>query len=246
MRRIGIIGGMSWESTATYYRRINEMVADKLGGYHSADIVMASVDFDPIERMQRNGDWDAAAVALATRARELEAACADVVILATNTMHKVADHIRDAIQMPFIHIADAVAAETTRAGVGTLGLLGTRFTMEEDFYRGYLEQEHGLSVIVPDEQDRAYVDRVIFMELVHGQIREESRRRFLRICAELQQRGADAVIEGCTEIGMLLPDGALNTADPPDMPPLIDSTEAHCKAVVDFALSDQATIPALS
>ena len=232
MKRIGILGGMSWESTAVYYRRINQMIAERKGGFHSADIALASIDFAAIEAMQSRGAWKDAGMRLATSARELESVCADCVIMSTNTMHKVADAISRAIQVPFIHIADAVADDALRRGLTRLGLLGTRFTMEERFYIERLEAK-GLSVMVPEEAERREVDRVIYEELVRGQFRNESKTRVEAICRSLAQRGAEGVIEGCTEIGMLL-DPEKNDLDVP----LLDSTEIHCKAAVEFSLSE--------
>src|SRR4051812_14195706 len=185
MKTIGLIGGMSWESSAEYYRIINEAVVARLGGLHSAQILMYSVDFAEIERLQHAGAWDEAGEILAAAARRLERGGADFLILCTNTMHKVADAITGATALPFVHIADPTAAQIREADFGTVGLLGTRFTMEQEFYRGRLEQEYGLQVLVPDEADREVVHRVIYEELVLGIIKDESREAYRRIMARL-------------------------------------------------------------
>ena len=179
MKTIGLLGGMSWESTALYYRRLNEETKRIRGGLHSAPIAMVSVDFQPIEALQRSGDWGMAAQFLAQKARSVEAAGADLLLICTNTMHKVASDVQAAVDIPLVHITDATAARVKNAGVTTVGLLGTRFTMEEDFCRGRLE-EHGLKVIVPDEENMALIHRVIYEELCQGVIREESRAAYLR------------------------------------------------------------------
>ena len=229
MKTIGLIGGMSWESTANYYRDINERVKQRLGGLHSARILLYSVDFQEIERLQHQGRWDEAGEQLGDIARRLEGAGADVVALCTNTMHKVAPAIEAALRVPFLHIADPTAQAVKQAGIGRIGLLGTRFTMEEDFYRGRLVQRHGLDVIVPDAVERETVHRVIYDELCLGQVEERSRQAYRDIIAHLVERGAEGVILGCTEIAMLV--------SPADSPvPLFDTTQLHAVSAVDFAL----------
>ena len=229
MKTIGLIGGMSWESTANYYRDINERVKQRLGGLHSARILLYSVDFQEIERLQHQGRWDEAGEQLGDIARRLEGAGADVVALCTNTMHKVAPAIEAALRVPFLHIADPTAQAVKQAGIGRIGLLGTRFTMEEDFYRGRLGQRHGLDVIVPEPAERETVHRVIYDELCLGKVEERSRRAYRDIIAHLVERGAEGVILGCTEIAMLV--------SPADSPvPLFDTTQLHAVSAVDFAL----------
>ena len=229
MKTIGLLGGMSWESTALYYRLINEGVRQRLGGLHSAKIAMVSVDFHDIEVMQANDDWAAAATALAEAAKQVEAAGADCLLICTNTMHLVAPAIEAAISIPLIHLADATAAQIRSDGVSRVGLLGTRFTMEKDFYRERLEAQ-GLSVLVPEADGRETVNTVIYDELCLGDIRGSSRDAFVSIIDELRARGAQAIIEGCTEIGLLV--GNQDT----DVP-LYDTTRIHAKAAVDFALA---------
>ena len=229
MKTIGLIGGMSWESTANYYRDINERIKQRLGGLHSARILLYSVDFQEIERLQHQGRWDEAGEQLGDIARRLEGAGADVVALCTNTMHKVAPAIEAALRVPFLHIADPTAQAVKQAGIGRIGLLGTRFTMEEDFYRGRLVQRHGLDVVVPDPAERETVHRVIYDELCLGKVEERSRRAYRDIIAHLVERGAEGVILGCTEIAMLV--------SPADSPvPLFDTTQLHAVSAVDFAL----------
>ena len=229
MKTIGLIGGMSWESTANYYRDINERVKQRLGGLHSARILLYSVDFQEIERLQHQGRWDEAGEQVGDIARRLEGAGADVVALCTNTMHKVAPAIEAALRVPFLHIADPTAQAVKQAGIGRIGLLGTRFTMEEDFYRGRLVQRHGLDVIVPDPAERETIHRVIYDELCLGKVEERSRQAYRDIIAHLVERGAEGVILGCTEIAMLV--------SPADSPvPLFDTTQLHAVSAVDFAL----------
>ncbi len=239
MKTIGIIGGMSWESSAGYYRLVNEGVAARLGGYHSARVVLYSVDFAEIETLQRADDWDRAGTLLAEAARACVAAGAEILGLATNTMHLVADVIGRAAGVPLIHIADATAEAVRAAGVSRAALLGTRFTMERAFYRERLEA-HGLEVCVPDAEDRATIDRIIFEELVHGIIREESRAAYLEIIRGLTGggtnaapggAGADGVILGCTEIGYLVQQEHLSV-------PVFDTTRIHADALVAAALAE--------
>ena len=229
MKTIGLLGGMSWESTELYYRLINEETKRLLGGLHSAPIVMVSVDFHEIERLQARDDWDTSASILSEHARRIESAGADLLLICTNTMHKVADQVAETIGIPLLHIADATATHVKASGVRTVGLLGTRFTMEQPFYASRLEQG-GLSVVIPDEMDRALVHRVIYEELCLGRVNSESRRSFLRIIDALHERGAEAVIEGCTEIGLLV--GQEHTAVP-----LFDTTRIHASQAVAAALA---------
>ncbi len=220
---------MTWHSTVDYYRLINTGVQARLGGSHSAELVMLSVDFGPVEDMQGRGDWTAMGRLMAGAARTLEAAGAEGLIICANTMHRLADDIAEAVRIPLIHIADAAAAEVKRAGIGTIGLLGTRYTMELDFYRGRLEQEHGLKVLVPGEPGRTTVHEVIYKELARGVVRPEARRAYVGVIEDLVRRGAEGVILGCTEIPMLI--------KPHDSPvPVFDTTAIHAAAAVDFAL----------
>lgn len=230
MQIIGLIGGMSWESTLPYYRQINEAVRQRLGGLHSARLVLYSVDFHEIERLQHNGDWAAAGARLAEAAQALERAGAEFLVLATNTMHKVADVIEAAVDIPLLHIADPTAAAIQAAGLQRVGLLGTRFTMEQPFYRERLELRHGIEVLTPDAAQRELVHRVIYEELCLGQIRDESRQAYRQVIAELVRHGAQAVILGCTEIGLLV------TAQDADVP-LLDTTRLHALAAAEQALN---------
>jgi aspartate racemase len=231
MHTIGLLGGMSWESTATYYRLVNEGVKRRLGGLHSAQVVLYSVDFAPVEALQQAGDWAAAARLLAQAARRVEAGGAEFLLLCTNTMHKVAAEIEAAIGIPLVHIADATAEVLRREGVRKVGLLGTAFTMEQDFYRGRLAERFGIEVLVPPAAGRRVVHEVIYGELCLGDVREASRGRYLSIIDALAARGAEAVILGCTEIGMLV------TPDCTDVP-LVDTTRAHADRAVSLALGE--------
>jgi aspartate racemase len=227
---IGLLGGMSWESSIEYERLINTEVRRRLGGTHSADLIVRSYDFAAIEALQEAGDWETAGRLLAADAAGLETAGAGLVVLCTNTMHRVAQAIEAAIGVPFLHIADATAAAVLAAGVERVGLLGTRYTMEHDFYRSRLER-HGLSVVVPDEADRAMVHGVIFDELVRGVIDPGSRRRYLEVIGRLVDAGAGGVIAGCTEIELLVGGD--------DVPvPFFPTTRLHALAAVDAALAD--------
>ncbi|MEL7538697.1 MAG: aspartate/glutamate racemase family protein [Pseudomonadota bacterium] len=230
MRVLGLIGGMSWESSELYYRAVNKAVSERLGGFHSAALVMSSIDFEPVETLQRAGDWDRAGHLLANEARRLQRAGAECIVLCTNTMHIVSDAIEAATELPFLHIADAAATAISRLGVQRVGLLGTRFTMEQAFYRDRLATLHGIDVLVPDTDDRAEIDRVIFEELCHGKVLEASRANYLKVVDKLAAAGAEAVVLGCTEIGMLV--GAEHTTVP-----LIDTTAVHAAAAVEFALN---------
>ena len=229
MKTIGLIGGMSWESSLEYYRIINEGVKKRLGGFHSAECLMYSVDFAAIEVLQHKGDWDKLAWIMSQAAIRLEAGGADFLVLCTNTMHKVAPAIEAAVNIPLLHIADPTAERIKASGFKKVGLLGTRFTMEEDFYRGRLEKKHGLEVLVPDEADRALVHHVIYYELCDGRLQEESRKKFAGVIEKLAAAGAQGVILGCTEIGLLVKqkDSVL---------PLFDTTIMHAEAAVDYAL----------
>jgi len=231
MKTIGLIGGMSWESTVPYYRQINQSVREKLGGLHSARMVLYSVDFHDVEQLQRAGDWERAGAIVAAAARSLEAAGADFLVLATNTMHKVAPAIEAAVAIPFLHIADPTAAAIGQAGHSVVGLLGTRFTMEQDFYRERLRERHGITVLVPDQADRALVHRVIYEELCLGTVNAASRAAFVRVMDELVARGAQAIILGCTEICLLV--GQDDVAIP-----LFDTTAIHARAAAELAISD--------
>jgi len=221
---------MSWESTVPYYRQINETIKERLGGLHSAKIVLYSVDFHEIERHQHAENWEAAGAILADAARSLEAAGAAFLVLCTNTMHKVASSIEAAVAIPLLHIADPTATEIKRAGHSTVGLLGTRFTMEQAFYRDRLSERHGLQVIVPDSEDRETVHRIIYEELCLGVVNPESRSEYRRIMRTLASQGAQAIILGCTEISLLV-----NQQD--SEIPLFDTTAIHARAAAEEALS---------
>lgn len=230
MKTIGLIGGMSWESTLPYYRQINELTKQRLGGLHSARIVLYSVDFHDIERLQHSGHWDAAGALLADAARALQAAGADFVVVCTNTMHKVAAQIEAAVSIPLLHIADPTAAAIKHAGHAVVGLIGTRFTMEEAFYRDRLRDRHGLRVIVPDTADRDLVHRVIYDELCLGNALPGSRAEYRRIMSALVAQGAQAIILGCTEISLLVDASDASV-------PLFDTTALHAAAAVETALA---------
>ncbi len=229
MKTIGLLGGMSWESTLEYYRAINQGVKERLGGLHSAKIVMVSVDFDPIEKLQHQGDWEGTADILSRAARDIEAAEADFFLICTNTMHKVAPQVQSRVTIPLIHIADATAQVIRKKGINTVGLLGTAFTMEQDFYKGRLETGFGLKVVTPGKADRQIVHDVIYRELCLGKIKESSKAQYLRIIDELAGRGAQAVILGCTEIGLLV--GQDDTRVP-----LLDTTAIHAAKAVCLAV----------
>jgi aspartate racemase len=222
MQTIGLIGGMSWESTLPYYRLINETVRDALGGLHSAKLLLHSVDFHEIEALQHAGDWDAAGEAMAAAARSLQAGGADFIVLCTNTMHKVADAITAATPLPLLHIADGTADALAAAGITRVGLLGTRFTMEQDFYRKRLEAR-GFEVIVPEAGDRDDVHRIIYDELCQGAVRDDSRDTYRRIMAALADAGAKGIILGCTEISLLVDQRDASV-------PLFDTTALHARA----------------
>lgn len=230
MKTVGLLGGMSWESSAEYYRIVNQEVAARLGGLHSARCVLLSVDFAEIEELQSAGDWDEAGRRLAAEARRLQAAGADLLVLCTNTMHRVADAVEAAIGIPLLHLADATAVRIRERGLHRVGLLGTRFTMEQDFYRGRLEERHGLEVLTPGPEDRALVHRVIYDELVRGRVEESSRAEYQRILHRLADRGAEGIILGCTEIPLLV-----RAEDSPV--PLFDTTRIHAEEAVRRALA---------
>jgi aspartate racemase len=230
VKTIGLIGGMSWESSIEYYRIVNETVKEKLGGLHSARCVMYSVDFAEIELLQRQARWQAAAQQLIAAAQSVERAGADFVVLCTNTMHKSAADIQANITIPLLHIADATAQKISAVGMRKVGLLGTRFTMEEDFYTGRLRRQHGLEVIIPEAEEREVIHRVIYDELVLGEIRPESKAHYLRIIGRLIQSGAEGIILGCTEIGLLI-------HDEDSQVPLFDTARIHAVAAVEYALA---------
>lgn len=231
MKRIGLIGGMTWESTVEYYRIINERVKAELGGFHSGRILMDSLDFDEIEKCQSRGAWDESAAILGDAAERLERAGADLLLICTNTMHKVADAVAARVRIPLLHIVDITAEKILGAGLRTVGLLGTRFTMEQEFYKGRLEKKFGLQALVPDAEGRSVVDGVIYNELTFGIISPESRRRYVRIIERLAESGAEGIILGCTEIPLLI-----RQEDAPI--PVFDTTRLHAEAAVDAALKD--------
>lgn len=228
MRKIGLIGGMSWHSTLEYYRMINDAVSSELGGHHSAPLLLESLDFDQVRALQLAEDWDGAGRLLADAGRRLSAAGAESVLICTNLMHKVAPAVEAAIDVPLLHIADAVAAEARAQGVDTLGLLGTGWVMREPFYAERL-QRHGIATVSPAPEDRTMVDRIIFDELTRGVVRDESRASYVRVIEDLAREGAQAVVLACTEIGLLVTPG--------DSPiPVIDSAEAHARAAARLVL----------
>ena len=232
MKTIGLIGGMSWESTAVYYRRLNEQVRNLCGGLHSAEIVMRSVNFESIVAMQISGDWDGAASVLRRIACELEAAGADCVLICTNTMHKLADDVQGSIRIPLLNIIDITAHNVKAAGACRPLLLATSYTMEHTFYRERMCKRHGLDIFVPEAEDRTAVHDIIFSELCRGVIREASRKSYMNIIDRGRRAGADSVILGCTEIGLLIQPNNIDL-------PTFDSTLLHADAAVDFALGDR-------
>lgn len=229
MKTIGVIGGMSWESSTEYYKLLNRHAKTRLGGHHNARSLMLTLDFAPIEANQRAGDWAALGKQLADAARQLERGGADLVILATNTMHRVYESIEQAIDVPFLHIADPTGNALRAAGIARVGLLGTRYTMEQTFYTGRLSERYGLETLVPDEAERADVHRIIYEELCHGNVNDASRSVYQRVIEGLAARGALAVILGCTEITLLIKpeDSAL---------PVFDTTALHAQAAVEWAI----------
>jgi aspartate racemase len=230
MKRIGLLGGMSWESSAEYYRFVNEAVRNRLGGLHSADCLLRSVDFAAVEELQRTGRWNEAGKLLVAEAQTLVAAGAELLVLCTNTMHRVADQIAAAVEIPFVHIADTTADAVRTAGLSTVGLLATAYTMEQDFYVGRLKRIHGLSVVVPAAEDRRLVHDVIYEELCLGVVKDESRQAYRRVIGDLVGRGAEGILLGCTEIDLLI--------GPDDAPvPVFDTTRLHAERAVDLALA---------
>jgi aspartate racemase len=232
MKTIGVIGGMSWESSTEYYRLLNRHAKARLGGHHNARSLMLTVDFAPIEANQRAGDWSALGRQMADAARQLERGGADLVMLATNTMHRVYESIEQAIDVPFLHIADPTGEALRAAGIERVGLLGTRYTMEQTFYTGRLRERYGLDTMIPDEVERADVHRIIYDELCHGKVIDESRGVYRRVIESLTARGAQAVILGCTEITLLIAqeDSAL---------PVFDTTALHAQAAVEWAIDSE-------
>lgn len=231
MKTIGLIGGMSWESSLEYYRIVNEVVKSKLGGLHSAQCIMYSVDFAEIETLQGQGKWDDATDLMIDAARRVEKGGADFFIICTNTMHLMADEVADHVTIPLLHIADVTAEAVKDRGIKKIGLLGTKFTMEKDFYRGRLIKKHGLEVLIPGERERKIIHKIIFGELCLGTIQESSRAQFIDIMDDLAARGAEGIILGCTEIGLL-------TRDKDSQVPLFDTTKIHAEAAALFALED--------
>lgn len=229
MKTIGLLGGMSWESTAGYYKAINEGIKDSLGGLHSAKIAMYSVDFDPIEKLQHEGNWEETAKILSSAAKNIEFAGADFLLICTNTMHKVAPIIEKSINIPILHIADSTAEVLLENGIKTVGLLGTAFTMEQDFYKGRLEDKYSLDVLTPNKEDRKIIHDIIYKELCLGVINEDSKKEYLRIIKTLSDSGAQAVILGCTEIGMLVSQKDTEVI-------LLDTTSIHAKKAVEYSL----------
>jgi len=225
MKTIGLLGGMSWESTVTYYRLLNEGIRDRLGGLHSAKILMYSVDFAEIEELMSSGRWDEAARELGTAAENLEHAGAELLMICTNTLHKVAGRVAGTVSIPLIHIADATGRRAAEDGIKTIGLLGTRFTMEEDFYRSILKERFGMDVLIPAESERRMIDDVIFKELCVGKIEPASRDAYRSVVDALHKQGAEAIILGCTEISLLLKPGDTGI-------PLYDTTEIHAEQAI--------------
>lgn len=231
MKRAGVIGGMSWESTLEYYRIMNQEVKRKLGKLHSADMLIYSFDFEDIEKMQHQDDWEGLAEAMVNSAKDLIAAGAEFIVIATNTMHKLAPHIIKEVDVPLLHIADATASEIKKRNFKKVALLGTRFTMEGKFYREKLENDHDIEVIIPDLEDRKYIHNIIYNELCLGEIRDESREKFEEIIGKLKDQGAQGVILGCTEIPLLIKEDTSPL-------PVFDTSTIHAKAAVKFALKE--------
>ncbi|MFQ0977652.1 aspartate/glutamate racemase family protein [Vibrio campbellii] len=232
MKTIGLIGGMSWESTAHYYQIINREVKARLGGLHSGKVCLYSVDFAEIETLQHQGRWDDTAIILAQAAKSVEAGGADFILICTNTMHKVADQIQQAVNVPLVHIADATAEKLVADGIKKVGLLGTRFTMEQDFYKQRLIDKFGVDVVVPRSDDQTIIHNIIYNELCKGEVRDDSRQHYLAIIEKLVEQGAEAVILGCTEIAMLVEPHHTDVK-------LYDTTEIHAKAAVEKALDSK-------
>jgi aspartate racemase len=230
MKTIGLVGGMSWESTAEYYRIINQRVKEKAGGFHSGKIVMVSVDFDEVESRQHRGEWRELTVMMIDAAQRVERAGADFLLIGTNTMHLMAGEVQDSIRIPLLHIVDVTAEAVKARSFKTVGLLGTSFTMEQDFYKGRLRQKHGLDVIVPEDNDREVIHAILYNELCLGEIKEKSKRAFQEIIARLEARGAQGIILGCTEIPLIVGQKDYEIT-------LFDTTTLHAEAAVDFALA---------
>lgn len=231
MKRIGLVGGMSWESSIEYYRIINQEVRSALGGVHSAKSVMVSLDFGEIEELQKRGDWKEATRVMIQCAREVEKAGADFLLICTNTMHLMAEEVQENINIPLLHIADATARAVKARGLKTVGLLGTKFTMEKEFYRGRLEKKHQLKVCVPDQAGREFVHNVIYDELVQGLIKDDSRQGYREVIQKLVEDGAEGIVLGCTEIGLLVKKEDVSV-------PVFDTMEIHALAAVDAALGE--------
>lgn len=229
MKTIGLLGGMSWESTATYYQLINQETNRRLGKMHSAKILLNSVDFEQIENLQSSGKWAKAGEELAQEAKKLSQAGADFILICTNTMHKVFDQVKEVSNTPVLHIADATAKQLKSAGLAKVGLLGTAFTMEQEFYKGRIEKEHGIEILIPNEQDRKLIHRVIYQELCFGKIEDKSKQAYLSIVDKLAKQGAEGIILGCTEIGLLISQEDTNV-------PLFDTATIHALAAVEEAL----------
>jgi aspartate racemase len=230
MKTIGLIGGMSWESSAVYYELINQKVKELLGGFHSCKNVMVTVDFAEVEKLQHDDDWDALDKMMAKAAKQLELAGADIVILCTNTMHLCNDAIKSAISIPFLHIAEATAQEITKQQLKKVALLGTKFTMEKDFYKDILIKKHEIEVLIPTEEERTKVHNIIYNELVHGKIKDTSRETYKTIIKNLENRGAEGVILGCTEIPLLISDTDVDIT-------VFDTTKIHAEKAVVWALN---------
>ncbi|WGF87924.1 aspartate/glutamate racemase family protein [Marinivivus vitaminiproducens] len=230
MKTLGLIGGLSWESTAIYYRLLNAMVRERLGGLHSARLLLWSFDFEDVAERQHRGDWEGASALMVEAARKLEQAGAEALVICSNTMHRMAGAVRDATTVPLIHIADATATAVVARGVVRPALLATRFTMEQDFYKGRLRDPHGLDPMIPDEDGRALVHRIIYDELCQGIVRPESKALYLERIERLAAEGADGVILGCTEVTMLIGQADIDL-------PVFDTTFLHAKAAIDFSLS---------
>jgi len=231
MKTIGLIGGMSWESTVVYYQLLNRMARERLGGLHSAELLLWSFDFAEIEELQASDNWDAATERMVAAAQSLQNGGAECVVICTNTMHRMAEEVAQSVDIPLLHIADATAAAIRAAGCQRPLLLGTRFTMEQDFYKGHLEREHDINVVIPDAEQRTVIHDVIYDELCQGEIRAESRQAYLDIVGDQVAKGADGVIFGCTEVGLLISADDLSVA-------AFDTTALHAAAALEFALSD--------
>ena len=231
MKTIGLIGGMSWESSAEYYRIINQAVKERLGGHHSARLVMYSVDFEEIEDLQHRDRWEELTQLMIEAARRVERGGADLLLICTNTMHKMAGEVEESISIPLLHIADATAEEIKRQGFNRVGLLGTRFTMEQDFYKGRLKDEHGIDVLIPGEEDREAIHAIIYDELCHGIVDRSSKETFVRVIGNLVSEGAQGIVLGCTEIPLLVKKEDAEV-------PIFDTAEIHAQAAVDTALKE--------